>query len=64
MDDSVAMLMVLLHHILTTIATVVSMFQSEYPCSGINTSGEQLALELIVAAKTQGINLYIFLIFW
>lgn len=56
MDYSIAMLTVLLHHILTAIATVVSVFQSEYPCSGINTSGEQLALELIIAAKSPGIN--------
>lgn len=62
MDYAIAMLAILLHHILTAIATLVSVFQSEYSHSGSNTAGEQLALELIVVAKTQGINLYIFLI--
>lgn len=60
MDYSIAMLVALLHHILTAIAAVVSVFQSETPCSGFNTAGEQLTLELIVAAKTRGINLYFF----
>lgn len=57
-------LIVLLHHILAAIATAVSVFQSEYPCSGFNMAGELLALELTVAAKTWEINQYFFLLFW
>lgn len=64
MDYSTAMLVVLLRHILTAIATVVSVFQSGYSCSEFNTAGEQLALELIMAVKTWRINLYFFLLFW